>query len=657
MLDQYIAAPVAGCVFACLTSLAAPAFAQQTESPPILVITATRSPLSLAKAGSAVTVIGRDEIEKWGTGSVADVLRGVEGLDITENGGPGSLTNLSLRGSNPDQTLILVDGIRIGDPSSIGGEFDFGAFSTNNIERIEIVRGPQSALYGSDAMGGVVNIITRKGANKRRTSIALEGGSYGTLATRMFTSGGTEKLSYAFSFSGFRSSGFSRYGYRIGRIAPTLAGPLERDGTRKLSGSAHVTYRPAPGTKIEVGFRHFFSSVDFDNPGAFLTAQKDTRFNRGRQNITQAFVRGTSTVLDGRLTNTVTLFGTWTKRGMRLERSCFDALFFSYDCKIGFFSRRLGAEYQGNLKLGNYGLVIFGLRGEREEAFNAERIITPPSARRKTFTGSQTTTSAFALYQKSFGRLNVSAGTRFDSVDGKTNFLTWRLTSAYNIFETGTKLRASIGTGAKAPTLYRRFSIYGNANLKPEELLGYDVGIDQYLFNQRIKLSLTAFEAKYRNLVDFNPVLNAGVGGFFNIGRARIRGVEAAGRVTLVPQIVTMHASYTYLEAINETTGNMLLRRPRHKGRISVVYTGIPKLQVEGRLTLVGDRIDRLNDFPYGRTKLARYAKADIRASYKLNNTFTLFARAENITNARYEEIRDYGVAGRSFYVGLRGEW
>ena len=198
---------------------------QGTENLPVLVVSPLRSPLALSRSGSAVTVIRREQIRAWGSKSIADVLRASPGVDITETGGPGSLSYLSLRGAGAGQTLVLIDGIRVGDTSSTSGDFDFSTLSTHDIERIEVLRGPQSALYGSDAMGGVVNIITRKGARKPRTTLSLEGGSFGTFSSTLSTSGATDKLSYAFSIHGFHTDGFSRYGYRIGESHPCSPGP------------------------------------------------------------------------------------------------------------------------------------------------------------------------------------------------------------------------------------------------------------------------------------------------------------------------------------------------------------------------------------------------------------------------------------------------
>ena len=192
----------------------APAYADQL---PEIVVTADRVEEPIGQTGASVTVIRAAEVEKLGTKGVADVLRGVAGLDVDEAGGVGSATQVHLRGANPGQTLVLIDGVRIGDAAATDGSVDFGNLAPVDIDRIEILRGPQSALYGSDAMGGVINIITRKGGKTPRRNVTVEAGSYGTLSTRATLSGGDDRWTYSLGVNLLHSDGFPRYGYRIDR--------------------------------------------------------------------------------------------------------------------------------------------------------------------------------------------------------------------------------------------------------------------------------------------------------------------------------------------------------------------------------------------------------------------------------------------------------
>ncbi len=650
------------CILALVSSVTAhvfpvTAFAQTApEVLPELVITPTRSPEDPQRIGSAISVIEGREIAAWGSPSMADVLRRTPGLDVTENGGPGGLSYVRLRGAESRQTLVLIDNIRTGDAASTDGATDFSNISPDEIERIEILRGPQSALYGSDAMGGVINIITKKGARTPRTALIVEGGSFGTVSTRLATSGATDRTTWTLSVSGLHSDGFSRYAYRIGRLTSALATPLENDKTDRISGSARITHRLAETAEIDIGLRSVNTKAAVDNPGAFASP-RDNRFDKSRQTLTTLYGKVSADALDGRLRNSLTIFTSLTDRLNRGAENCYDApTFTTIACDAFFRSRRYGAEYQGDLDLGQIGKTTLGAKAELEEASNREIWLFPISANMPGFNGSQRTNSIFALHQLPLGPLSLSLGGRVDSVDGKS-FPTWRATAAYNIIETGTKFRASAGTGAKAASLYQRFSIYGTPGLLPEYNFGYDAGIDQSLLDGRVKLSLTAFDTRYRDLFDFDFTANNFAGAYINIGRARISGLEASADAIIVPDEWRLRASYTRLRAVDLMRQQPLLRRPRDSVSLSALYSGIANLEIEGRLTFVGNRIDVQNDFPYSRVQMAPYGKADIRASYKVNDQLSIFARMENITDARYQEIRDYGTAGRSYYAGMQVTW
>lgn len=614
-----------------------------------IVVTATRSPLEIARSGSAVSVIRAEEIQEKGARSIAEVFRAVPGVDVSESGGVGAVTNITIRGSNPGQTLILVDGIRIGDSTAIGGEFDFGAFGATDIERIEVLRGPQSALYGSDAMGGVINIITRKGAGAPRASIAVEGGSYGSKGVRASLSGSTETVNYAFSLNGVDTAGFSRFGYRIGRLTPTLIAPLENDPTRRLAGSARIGWRPVDGVEIEAGATTYWSNIAFDGFGA------DDRFNRQRSLVSEGWTKGSLVSFGGALKTSLTAFGGRTDRNYG-----FSGEGFSPPYATDYRGNRYGVELQNDLKLGTYGLLVFGARTETETAAIWTQPLPRGSALRvQDVDARQTTNALFALWQLPVGeRLNLSLGGRVDDVADNT-FYTWRATAAYDLRETNTKLRASIGTGAKAPSLYQLYNPYDptrGANLQPEESLGIDAGIDQFAFDNRLKLSAGVFWNRYRNLIEFRdlayfPVYQAQ---YYNVGRAETKGVEASADLVLVPGEWRARGTYTFMIAKDLETGLSLLRRPRNKGSVGLIYSGIPKLELEGRVLMVGPR----PDYNLGsRVRLAPYARLDLWARYDLDPTWQLYARAENVTNAHYEEAYSYGTTGRAFFAGLRAQW
>jgi vitamin B12 transporter len=656
----------AACVlaaFAGATTLA-PARADQL---PEIVVTADRVEEPIGQTGASVTVIPAAEVEKLGTKGVADVLRGVAGLDVEDAGGVGAVTQVHLRGSNPGETLVLIDGVRVGDASATDGSVDFGNLAPVDIDRIEILRGPQSALYGSDAMGGVINIITRKGGKTPRRNVTVEAGSYGTLSTRATMSGGDDRWTYSLGVNLLHSDGFPRYGYRIDR--PIVIGdgvtplpPLPADDPTDKGGlSGRFSYKISEDASIDAGFSLFGNALRFDNPYAFVASDVFSPYNHSQALIGDGFVRANFDTPGGTLHNSLTVFSNVTDRDIWETEGCYDDVTFtSFNCRSGYFGVRYGAEYQGDLKLGGFGDFVFGARDETETARTSQDpdpdgSFTPISAR-------QITNSIFAEQRfKLFDRLDLTLGGRIDAIEGGQTFDTWRATAAYHIDETGTKLRASAGTGAKAATLYQRFSQFGFAGLAPEQSFGFDAGVDQTLFDGRATVSATAFDTRYRDLIDFADVpactaaqVAAGGGCYYNVDRADISGLELSGDFALVPDVWRARATYTYLDARDLDTDTQLLRRPRNKGALSLVYDGIAKLEVEGRLTLVGSRLDY--NYPADVT-LAPYAKLDVLANYKFDDNLAMFGRIENLTDARYEEVYDYGVAGRSYYAGISYSW
>ena len=676
-------------VAACLAACALPSLAQaQTPSTPPpapdFVVTPTRTPQAISRAGSAVTVITAEEIAKESPRGVADLLRRSPGLSVTESGGPGSSTTVRIRGAESRHTLVLIDGVRVTDPSQASAEFDFAQLVPTDIERIEVLRGPQSALYGSDAIGGVINIITRKGRGAPRFSVSTEAGSYSSKGVRAAVSGGTGPLSYAFSLSGYDTAGFSRYGYRIGRIERTRLWPLEADATKRLGASGRVSLALTKDIEIEVGGYASLNNAQYD---AGFGDFPDTP-SEAEQRLYQGYTRFTALAFDGILRNTILLSAGRTQRDYK-DISYFGVPLTTTWNRDGYVGDRFAGEYQGDLKLGGFGLLTVGARLERERLNSESRSVLPvPTPLQETNDASALTRSAYAIYQTSLWQnLHLSFGGRIDDVEShrglcgrngvcelptrspteNDTFATWRATAAYEIPESGTTLRASLGTGAKTPTLFQQFDpTYGTPGLSAERSIGFDAGIDQRFLDDRVTLSATVFGNRFRDLIDFSfdpavcPADNP-FGCYLNVARARSAGVEVSANIDLVPQWLRLRTAYTHLEAYDVTpdplTGRVdpkrLARRPRDEARVGLTFTPVRNLSIEPTLVLVGPRFSSTGE----KDKLASYARLDVYADYRINETFSVFARAENLNGARYEEIRGYGTAGRSFYGGLRATW
>jgi vitamin B12 transporter len=638
--------------------------ARADEALPDVDVTATRVVEPVAKSASAITVIPAEEVQARGATGLTEVLRGAApGLDIYQSGGVGTVTSVSLRGASSAQTLVLIDGIRVGDPSSTNGATDLGGFTANNIERIEVLRGPQSALYGSDAMGGVINIITKPGEGAPHGSAYVEGGSYGTVHSRIEESGSTGDWSYSFSIDGLHTDAFPRYGYRIRApfsylhyaygIAPDVIDP-----TNKLGGSTQIRYRVNEEVFITGGFTGFDTGAHFDNYYSGTTAA-DTfgGFNRFLTTFAQGFLRIDDDAFGRQLHNRLTLYGNEIHRDYwETVDSCSVAYGAGANCKTTYQGARFGAEYQGDLKLGAYGLLTFGAKTETETLRNTAQD-DPTAPQVVTQSARQTTNSAFVQHQFTvLDRLDISYGGRIDSIADGQVFETWRATLAYRLEETGTKLRASGGTGARAPSLFERFSSYGDPNLKAERSVGYDVGVDQKILGDRATLSASYFDNDYRNLIQGDPLATNCAAGYwcdYNVGRARMRSGEFAAEAWVIPDEFRLRGNYTYLDARNLVTGAPVALRPHNRGSLSAIYTGVANLELEARATIVG-----ANPGNSGNTViLPAYAKYDLFAKYKLGHGFSVFSRLENLTDIRYQEAPYYSVAGRAVYGGVKYDW
>lgn len=621
-----------------------------------LVITPSRIDMPIARAGSAVTIIPREEIERYGSLGLASVLQSVPGLYVYEAGGLGGLATVSLRGASAGQSVILLDGMRLNDPTGTDASVDLTSIPVTDIERIEVLRGPQSALYGSDAMGGVINIITRKGSSETKRSVTLEAGSHGTGHARGSISGAQDGVAYAFSADYLHSDAYPHYGYRITNpvfsvTAPTVPkhAPMDRLGLR-----GRVNWN-AGDVEMETRVAAFANRGKMDNGYAYnATENVYSNFNRLRAFNSDLSTTGSAYAFDGQLKNKVSLFLSTVDRLYGLTESCAD---YTTNCTSYYRGVRVGTEYQGDWKTAPLGVLSFGLRSERE---TADVSYDPETAGASTYTPiskSQTTNSLFSIYQFTPAKnTDLSVGGRVDSVLNGDRFVTWRTTASYRFDESDTKIHSSIGTGAKIATLYQRYSEYGISTLKSEKSIGYDFGVDQKI-TDRLTASVSVFENRFENLIAYTSGATGCLstyGCYYNVGLAKTRGAEVAGDLIVVPEAWRTRLSYTNLWSRDLSTQKELLQRPRHKTTLAVTYTGIPKLELETRLTYVGVRYDYSSS---GDARLDPFTKIDLYGSYKLRESLTVFSRLENLTNGRYQEAYQFGAAGRSLYGGLRMTW
>lgn len=649
-----VAAGTAACL--ALSPICGGANAQsRLEQLPDIVVTAGRAPESIGSTGSAISVISGETLTTSNPASLTDALRSVPGLMVTQAGGPAGTTGVMLRGANTGQTLVLIDGVRVNDPSGAAGDFNFALVAPGTVDRVEVLRGPQSALYGSDAMGGVINIITKKGSGPAQYSIRTEGGSYGTASTTASMSGSSGPWNYAVTGSGQHTNGFSSYGYRIPAIEAKYPN-LEKDGMDRIGGSARVGYDAGEGFRFDAGVMSTFTRGAYD---ASFGATPDTPSN-SNQLQQQIWAKAAVDSLGGMLTQSITTFATQVDRTFN-DYSSYGINVLpanSYATSTDFRGNSFGAEYQGDLKMGAAGSLICGARTQHDTAESFGATILPvPTPRISTLNATKDTNSVFALWKLPIGeRLSVTMGGRVDDVVDVATFATWRTTAAYTISETGTKLRASAGTGAKAPTLYQLYEPnYGNSGLKPEESFGYDAGIDQSLFNGRVTLSLTGFYNKFSNLIDFtfDPTPTQPFGHYINVARAETSGLELGADIDVMPGTLRLKTAYTWLQAKDLSTGLTLARRPEHLARIALAITPNDRWLIEPRILMVSKRFSSTGEL----NPLAAYTRVDLYTEYKIDNNWKVFARGENIFNERYQEVLNYGTTGPAVYGGFHATW
>jgi len=594
--------------------------AQATELLPTMVVTAGRIAQGQASVSSDVTVITQKEIVQSQATSVASLLRAQAGINVASSGGPGKATSVFMRGASSGQTLVLIDGVRVG--SATVGSFNWGNLSTAGIERIEIVRGPQSSLYGADAMGGVIQIFTRKGKGAAKVRIHAEGGSYGTSSGHMSVSGMAKSgVSYAMTIDGLHTAGIS-----------AAANGTEKDPYRQLTVSGRVSV-PVGAGELELIGREVDGKTGLDGyastpPYAFGDILNYT--SNTRQTVTSA-----------KLTYPI---NDMVESSLQLSRSTNQVI--SRDPGVLFnnsdFSTHIDQlTWQNHVDLHSVSLVA-GLNMYRSKGYSGSAGLDRSVSHTAGFTA--------LAWHNTWVDLNGSARLNSNSVTANTT--TYKAGLALHPIR-GLKITANYGTGFKLPSindLYYPASAFsaGNPNLKPETSRGWDAGIAYQFSKDKLKagLGLTWFNQSYINLISWQTRAGSFVYSPINIGRAHTKGLEISANMTYGPAYI--NANWTYLSARNLITGALLARRAKESGNVTIGAT-YAKINAELVWHLVGPRYSSAGDSQY----MQGYQKVDIRASYAINKQWKLTARVNNATNKKYAEVYGYGVFGRAWYGGV----
>lgn len=603
-----------------------------------IVVTATRIETPLGRLGSSVTVISRDEIEARGKPTVLDLLRGLPAIDVVQSGGAGSAFSIFIRGAKSEHTLVLLDGIEMNDPITPGRTFTFASLSVENIERIEILRGPQSMLYGSDAMGGVIHIITRKGEGEPSGSVRAEGGSFDTVSARGEFRGENGPLGYALGFSRLETGGIS--------TAREEDGNREKDGSESTSASARVSALLRKNLEAEATVRYEESETDLDASGG--VGGDDPNSRESREQIA-ARAEARLLAFDGAWEQV--LGASWTRH----DREYVDPAdpFRPLDSSRSVFeSDLLVFEWRHNFMLGDSHVLTLGMESGEEEGSSeyASRSAFGPYT--SVFEEKSARTDGLYLQDRFLPESSISGslGVRVDDHDRFGTETTYRLALSWEV-QDGTRLKASFGTGFKAPSLYQLYSMYGDDSLDPETSDGWDAGVEHVFRDGRWTFSLTGFQNEFENLIDYDLVAWR----YVNVARAETKGLECL--VVFRGDRLEWSAGYTLTETEDRDTGLDLLRRPKHKATFEAGYRFGETGRAGFEIVYVGERED-VDDstWPAARVELDAYTRVDLSASRRLGDRFEIFGRVENLFDEDYEEIKGYGTPGRSGYAGCKVE-
>ena len=632
------------------------ACAAQAEEIPRIVVFANQAPTEGSKVGSAVTLITGDDLKAKGFTTIAQALRTVPGVSVSQSGSRGSLTQVRIRGAEANHLLVMIDGVPVNGID--GGDFNFADFAVEDIERVEVIRGPQSGLYGANAHAGVISVVTKSGRGLARpeVSVRAEGGSMNTGAA-----GATARGSSGAFYGSVSVDHNSTSGYNVSRFGS------ERDGGRAttLTGKVGVDILPNLNVEGAVRYAQRFSEIDsqpFFGPFEGLAADSAFDFNRFRS--VNGRVAATWSLFDGGL---VQRFG-----ASRFdERRHDDDVVFGFAKSHGYrdnFDYKATLKHTTNLFGGETHTLSFLADHQKEfltmESLSLSGPFGDPVAAAFWADGISRTRTGLAgeyMLDLPFG-LTLTSAVRRDDNSGFADITTWRETLSQRFLSTGTRLHASVGTGATNPTFTEQFGFFvgsfiGNPDLKPETSLGWDAGVEQALFDRRLVIDVTYFASRFKDKIVFQSL----GGGFISTmvneeGTSPRNGVEITVKAEPFDWL-SLAGIYTYTDA-RLADGSPEIRRPRHAGFGSATVN-FPdgRTRLAANVVYNGKMPDTWFRFPLTPVTLDAYTTVGGILTYDLTPNSTVYLRAENVFDAKYEEVFSYRAPGVGVYGGLRAKF
>jgi len=617
-----------------LVLAASAATAQEVKQTEAVVVTATRTETPAEQLGASVTVIPGEDIDARRYPTVDETMRGVPGVDVRRSGSFGKTSTISIRGANPSQVQVLVDGMRVKSPTL--GQIDLSDLSPDLIERIEIIRGPQSTLYGADAIGGVVNIITRKGRGPFSLWATQEAGNYDTLRSGLGLSGSKDIVDYAFD-----------------------VGHLESNGQTPNDGMNQNWFNTRLGLSL---------------PGN-TTVSLAVRLNETKTGVPIEFVASPQPLVPTIDTNTHQTTDTviinlgahtrpvsWWESEMRLGRywnrqrfvdppdkfTCPPITFGVCDFPGFFKVERREVEWLNHFHIGTWSTSTFGIEYRWETADVQGTNGFGPTT--------ETVSGLFQQQFRFFDRLFMAAGVRVEGNDVFGKSVTERGSLSFLIKETGTRIHGGAGSGFRAPTFNDLFFPgFSNPDLKPETSFSWDAGVGQKLWNNRIRLDATFFKTSFTNLI--RCCVQLAVPPFVataNIGRARSQGLEFTSEADLLDTL-TAGLNYTYTDTRDFDANTWLPREPRHRWNARVTWQPTRALSLWTEMHLLTRHWENL-----GNIYQTGYTRVDIGGSYRILERWGLVkyvdltARIQNLANESYQEVRGFPALGITGIGGVR---
>ena len=618
-----------------------------TTTLPVSVVTATRYAVPAETIGSSLTVITEEELKQKQVRFVSDALRDVPGVAVSRSGTFGALTQVRIRGAEANQTLVIIDGVKMNDPAN-SDEFDFSTLLADGIERIEVLRGPQATLYGSNTIGGVINIITKKGQSGGQANARIEGGSFGTFDGAASIRGANEIVNGALTVSGLTTDGINTSPYGD-----------ETDGYSNFTVMGRGRVNISKILEISGSFRYVSANLDFDDygtatiPGTNIIIPSDGD-NQSETTNLSGDVQAKLSLFDGMWEQILAFSGIKTENDTITDGS--ETYYFD--------AYRTHISYQSNVFLetpsiadATHGIVVLvendDQSGENSYAGGL------PSIRNTGYVGEYRLT----LWDRVF----ITGGVRFDDNSEFENFVSPRVTAAYLHRETGTRLHGSWGKGVQNPTLtelYGYFGTYvGNPDLQPENSTGWDVGLEQSFLDDRFTADVTYYNNELQDFISAEFVPALGASQPINLpGTTNVDGVEVSASA-IVLEGLTVAATYTYTNS-SDPDGAELVRRPKHIASGTINYAFLPDDQGRNRANINldiqynGSQQDYLYLSPFfqrERTTLDAYTLVNLAGRYEFYPGIAVVARIDNLTNADYQEVFGYEAPGIGAYGGLQG--